>query len=455
LRLSTAFLRSCPVLARGAVAAAAVLFIGGAYAQDVLDQARSLIRGGKPQEALELLEPQAEKLNDAESSYLLGIAALDSGKAGLAVIALERALEYNPDFTPARAELARAYIATGDTDQARTELSRLAGVEVPEDVRAKLKQLELYLAETADKARRGGRGLTGYIQAEAGYDSNVNTGANSRTIPIPLFGGISATLNPIFERQQSPFVGLAGGALAQTEVQPGVSLFGGLDLWGRYSFDTIEGEHYNTWTASGNLGVQWQRGLHTATVALTALQNDVTDVTFDRQWGFYGQWQTQVNPTNDVGVFAQWLDIQHPIEHALDTQFSLVGGAWRHAFGGRSTPLLTLAAYYADDQEQGTDPTVGRKIIGGRIAYSRQIETIGGRLNASLNYQDSRYGGTNVFFLTAREDRRTDLSLGIAFLLAKDVTLTPLYVYTRNSSNIPVVDFSRHQAYVTLRKDFR
>jgi len=90
-----------------------------AFAQSVVDRAKALLREGKAREAYELLEPAAGELNDAESSYLLGIAALDSGKSGLAVLAFERALGYDPTFAPARAELVRALIASGETDQAR------------------------------------------------------------------------------------------------------------------------------------------------------------------------------------------------------------------------------------------------------------------------------------------------------------------------------------------------
>jgi tetratricopeptide (TPR) repeat protein len=90
-----------------------LLACASAFAQTVTERARGLMREGKAQEAYDLLEPQADQLSDAESAYLLGIAALDIGKAGLAVMAFERALAYDPGFAVARAELARALIQTG------------------------------------------------------------------------------------------------------------------------------------------------------------------------------------------------------------------------------------------------------------------------------------------------------------------------------------------------------
>jgi hypothetical protein len=137
----------------------------------------------------------------------------------------------------------------------------------------------------------------------------------------------------------------------------------------------------------------------------------------------------------------------------LDTELTLIGAGWRRGLEGSGTPILSLAVYYGDDQEKGTDPSVGRRLYGGRISFERRLD-IGARFYASLAYQESKFGGENIFFLTRREDKRTDFSVGLAFTPAKDWTLTPQFVWTRNRSNIPVVDFTREQLLVTLRRDF-
>ena len=177
----------CKRACRGVLVGALLAFLavsGNALSQNVVERAKELLRQGKPAEAFELLDPAAEQLNDAESAYLLGIAALDSGKPGLAIIAFERALAYNPAFAPARAELVRALVATGETDQARVELARLANVPVPPEVREKLAALDAQLRQAADIARRRTRGVATFVQAEAGYDTNINTGANSQSFAI-------------------------------------------------------------------------------------------------------------------------------------------------------------------------------------------------------------------------------------------------------------------------------
>ena len=148
--------RSAGMLLRTALAAALVaLFAGNAFAQSLTERAKTLLREGNAAKAFELLDAAADQLNDAESAYLHGIAALDSGKAGLAIISFERALAYDPGFAPARAELVRALVATGETDQARIELARLASVQVPPDIRQKLAALDTELASALDASRCG------------------------------------------------------------------------------------------------------------------------------------------------------------------------------------------------------------------------------------------------------------------------------------------------------------
>ena len=313
--------------------------------------------------------------------------------------------------------------------------------------------LEAQLAQAVDVARQRTRGLSGYVVAETGYDSNINTGANSQTFSVPLFAGASVTLDQIFQKHASAFAGVGGGVIAYNEVEPGLRLFAGADAKGRYNFADFNGEHFSTLSWSGNAGVRWQKGVHTGTAAVTALENSVGGFKFDRQWGVYLQYQRQLGPSDETGVFGQWLDQRHPILPSLDTRLTLAGVGWRHALGGEGSPVIELTAYYGDDRERSNDPAVGRQLLGSRVGFTRQLQ-IGAQLITSLTYQKSNYGGENIFFSRRREDERYDLFLGLAFSPAKDVTVTPQIVYTRNRSNIPVVDFTREQFLVTVRRDF-
>ena len=59
------------------------------------------------------------------------------------VCALERAVDAAPDNGPARAELARAYLVLGDTDDARSEFDKVQQMDLPSDVQ---KTIDRYIS---------------------------------------------------------------------------------------------------------------------------------------------------------------------------------------------------------------------------------------------------------------------------------------------------------------------
>lgn len=118
-----------------ACVAAFVVYSTSAVADATLEQASRLVEQGQSQAAYDLLKPlEEERAGDAEFDYVYGLSALDSGRPLEAVFALERAVDVAPQNGPARAELARAYLALGDTDDARSEFDKLNDMQLPSDV---------------------------------------------------------------------------------------------------------------------------------------------------------------------------------------------------------------------------------------------------------------------------------------------------------------------------------
>src|SRR5262245_35944434 len=99
----------------------------------ILQQAESLLAEKKPNEAFALLTSHELDLAGTPMfDYLLGIAALDSGKANDAAFALERVVAAHPDFAGARIELARAQYERGDLALARSQFEYLLTQSPPE-----------------------------------------------------------------------------------------------------------------------------------------------------------------------------------------------------------------------------------------------------------------------------------------------------------------------------------
>ncbi|MXP10283.1 tetratricopeptide repeat protein [Altererythrobacter halimionae] len=170
----------------GALLASSVLLCGNVAAQDA--------NGADTYETL--AARTKERAGDPAFDYQLGIAALDAGRYGEAIIALQRVLAVQPDNAAARAELARAYALAGDIDTARQEFASVVeDPSLPDPVRQRfagfVRQLDKQIAG-------GGSDVSGFLDARAGYDSNVNAATDLDTIVIPLFSFLGpGTLGPL------------------------------------------------------------------------------------------------------------------------------------------------------------------------------------------------------------------------------------------------------------------
>ena len=88
-----------------------------AATQQLLRDAESRLAQGDSAGAYTLLSPrEAELAGNAYFDYLLGVAALDSGRIGDAIFSLQRSLAVEPGFSGARMELARAHFEAGDNE---------------------------------------------------------------------------------------------------------------------------------------------------------------------------------------------------------------------------------------------------------------------------------------------------------------------------------------------------
>ena len=87
-----------------------VIFSATASAAPDLEQALRLLGSGAADQAYEMLAAkEAEHAGDPNFDYLLGLAALDSGRPSRAVFALERVLAVDPGHARARRNSARLF----------------------------------------------------------------------------------------------------------------------------------------------------------------------------------------------------------------------------------------------------------------------------------------------------------------------------------------------------------
>jgi tetratricopeptide (TPR) repeat protein len=422
---------------------------GTAAYEKLLHDADELIKHGKPAEAYALLEPFEFQLSGAEQfDYLLGIAALDSGKPAKATLVFERVLTANPNFIGARLEMARAYYQLGDVLRAKTEFETVLQQNPSEGARVTIrKYLDAIAARDPGKATR----ITGYVAATAGRDTNVNNSTDQSQIFIPSIV-VVATLSPTNVRVADDYYGVAAGSEVVHRLDPNWGLYLGADLFRRSYFHQTA---FDSLGADGRAGVMYGDQADRFRAGLLGGADTLGGSRYLDTSGVNAAWGHTFSPSNQLNVFGQYLQYRYANVALQPNDFNqqAVGTGWVHVLAdGRS--LMSGSVYYGTETDVGGRVDGGKRFDGLRVGVQASCsDTVVAFANAG--WQTGNYSKVNPFFLTQRTDRLYDLTLGTDWHFDKLWALRPQVSYTRNNSNIVIYSYNRTDLSVTLRRDFR
>lgn len=433
-----------------------LLSCGIAFAAEPdLGKADALLKAGKAREGYNLLAPhEYEMAGNVDYDYLLGIAALDSGKPDKATLALERVLAANPDYVGARLDLARAYFALADYERAKTEFEAVQAQNPPPVAKSVIEQ---YLA-AIDKKTNPSTTVTGYLEGSLGYDTNVNTSTATSQVFIPLFGA-SLTLDSTSLAARDNYLTLGGGLEITHPVKAGLSLFAGVDAKKRLNFfkDT-----FNTDSLDGRVGLNIDEGANTFRLSAQKGVYAIDDK-FNRSLeALSGEWRHTLNPRNILSVFGQYGMLRYDYDKSgndlsyNDVDQSIVGLGWLHALDDYGKNIV-FASIYGGDENTVTDTTRidgdqkfwGVK-LGGQKSLVENLEAVG-----SVGFKEGGYQSRNLLILDYRRDYQYDLTLGLNWRPLQNWTVRPQLSYTHNDSNSGLNDYDRTDASVTVRRDFK
>ena len=422
-------------------------------ASSVIDEARQLMAKPDANAAYNLLiAVEAEHAGDPEFDYLLGIAALDAGHATQAIFALERVLAVNPAHAQARAEIARAYFAVGETVTSKREFEAVRSQEVPPAVAATIDRFLDAINRLADTDRTR---IAGYIEATIGRDSNVNSGPGISQVAIPLFGGVITTLNASGRQASDRFGSMTGGASLRHPLTKDLALLDALSVNKRINATQ---DTFDTGYIDGNVGLGLTRGDDVFTAALQGNNFYIDNNPYRDAYGILGQWQRNLNARNQVSAFGQYTQLRYSdrpgIQNSLrDANRTVAGVAFAHAFQGGGPTVYAGGYVGTEDQRAAARPDLGHRLQGARLGGQFSInETTAVFLNSSVERRN--YGGQDSTFLVTRSDTQFNLSLGLDYSPAKNWKITPQIGLTRNNSNIAINEYTRELYTVTLRRDF-
>lgn len=451
-------------------------FSGSLWAADGdMQKAQELMKEGKAAEAYLLLEAmEFEKAGEVNFDYLLGIAALDSGKPDKATLAFERVLAVKPDFAGARLDMARAYFMLGDLERANTEFGAVLDLNPPPAARQVVKK---YLAVIEDRKKAAQTRISGHVEGMAGHDNNISAATNDFSAGVLSAYGVimSPTGNAV--RRDGMFFGLAGGMEVLHTLNDQTSLYGAAS-YKRRDHDSQGGDYngqggngkFNSESVDISGGVQFavKADLFRAgAVYQQYFQNGAaTGMSNDRDTaGINFEWRRLLDERNQAGAFAQYNQQRYGNQKdaggvsVSDIDQTLAGVTWLHAFGGAGNPILfsSLLVGREDALNQRVNGTDVSKDYWGVRLYGQYTLSPSLDAFAGFGYQWRNDSSMNARATTIAygKDELSDISLGLNWRPYTDWTVRPQIIYSQNSSNIALYEYDRTETSITVRRDFR
>ena len=452
-----------PTRLAGLVVSALTACATSALAQPSLERARELLRAGNAKAAYEELSPmQRELAGTAEFDYLLGVAALDSGRIEEAIIAFERVLALVPNHAGAQMDLARAYYSAGSFDLAQAAFLKLRAANPPP---AAQEAIARYLEAIETRRRQTQPGWSGYSDLGLGYDSNITAvpsdfGAAAQQ-SFNLIG-IQPTGNSV--KRGAYFTQGALGLEYSRPLSAGWSTFAGGEARGRIyrhesDFNTAQGELH--------AGATLNRGPNQFRAAASYFgysqegeaPGDPKPTNDRHMGGISFDVRRAIDPKTQLGAALLVNRVKFPDQRTEDFDQVLASISWLHSFERKGVPMLYLSAFASDDRARnkivpGEDATKSKNLYGVRsylqYSFSPKVHLFNGLAVIQRRDKDAFARSTTV---ENGKDNYFEAAIGAAWQFRDKCALRVQWMYSHNASNIDIYDFNRNEITSTIRCD--
>jgi tetratricopeptide (TPR) repeat protein len=421
-------------------------------ADETLRRAEALLAAGSAQQAYQVLAPlQAARAGEPDYDYLLGVAALESGRNTEAVFALERVLALKPNDPAARAQIARAYFNLKETETARREFEAVRSAGLPAET---LVSIDRYLAAIDQLAERDRLSARFFLEFAAGYDSNINGATDTAQFAVPSFPGSVFTLAPNSRKTSDAFFSAAAGLAARNALNQTWALIGGLSGARRVNL-TESG--FDTTYLDGYAGVTARHARETFTLVAQGNLFVVDDPAYSSAYrnalGGMAQWTHDFDARNQATAYVQYAALTYPDQAPRDADRTIAGFGYAHAFQHwNASAYFGLYGGVEKERDEAFKYLAHRPLgvrAGGQTALNDRTLLF---VNAAAEWR--KYRGEDPFFLETREDHQYSVGVGVHRLLDDRWRVSPQVTWFTNRSNILIDEYERWQAFVSLRRDW-
>lgn len=425
-----------------------MLALAGPVRADVIDDLKSLIEQGRFAEAFDLGLRNEKLAGNPVYDYYFGVAAIDSGRASLGVLALERVLLDNPGNDLARLELARGYFVIGDYERAREEFLFMRSKQLPVSVQASVDRY-LNAIRTNDPKFRVVRRT--FFEYGGGYNSNVNSATSASTIEIPSVGPI--TLDKNARPAASVLSQLGVGIQQQGPVTSETKYLLGLEAnyRGYAQRDTYDQASF---TALGGLDFSLANHNNLKTSAFFSramldgdMFRDTTGVVFD--WSQPWDKETQLRAS-----FSYSLLRYAEANAGRDANLPSLSVGFNRYLGTSWKVSLDVDFNIAEESNIRNRDDFQRSILGARadFRFYPGARWLG---NAGAGYSVSQYDGVDPLLLDRRRDALLTLEAGLQYQLTPGWSVRGELMAYINRSNLDLYTYDSILSMVRMRYEWR
>ena len=429
----------------------------------LLRDAGALMKSGKAAEAYAKLEPkEADYSGNIPFDYLFGVAALDSGKPDRATIAFERVLIMNPNFSGARLDLGRAYLAMGSDDLAEKEFKVVLSQNPPPQVKS---VVEKFLEDIAERRQAKLQKISSYIEFGVGRDSNITSATTDFTKGVKdvfNIAGVQATGSSIVKA--ATFGNLSGGLDISRVVDEtnGIKLFAGIDLKRKAVSNMPQLDNSNIDLRAGvsktsdadtyrlfvNFGQYYQKGL-------------TADVNSNRRTPAVGaEWKHNLGERDQLSLTGQYSRPRFEKMATQDTNQVMLSGSLIHIFEGDTSPLIFSNVSHTADKaavalDSGSD--MSRKTTSVRVHFQlTPIKDTDVFLSGGLSLRVDGSANARSALIPAKVGRDTtkDVSIGLNWHPDPKWSIKAQVAKYNNTSNLSLYNYDRTESSLSIRRDF-
>ena len=414
----------------------------------LLGRAEQLVRSGDAEQAWALLAPlERQYAGRPEFDYILGVAALESGRPNRATFVFERVLTVNPGHLAARLEMARAYFALRDFERAEREFNVILASAPPPEI-ATLSRLYLSKMREARPAR--GAVFSGYAEVTVGHDSNVNAAAAVSSVFVPGLGNELAIDTSLMPRADD-FSGLGAGLEYTHALTANVGLTASADVRQRWyahadTFDSRAAE------VQGALTHQLDEQ------SLVQYSGRFSDYELDNASyrdtaSLVAQWTRRLSLRTRVTLGGEGHRIRYRTDATRSSSSDLYAASAGVTYVLQPATLTAASAslYLGNDQAVAGRADGDRRLYGATVGLQRRLMERA-EIYVRLSILDSDYETPNADFGVTRRDRQYDAVLGIGWEFANGWLLRPQILHTTHNSNVPLNEYKRTETSLTLRR---